>query len=157
MTVTEYLRTVGKDLSRGYATEHTHRPTLKAFIESLKKGIVATNEPRRIKCGAPDFIITKGHTPLGYIEAKDVGVSLDQEECSEQLLRYRESLANLILTDYLEFRWYVNGERRQTTRLATLDTKNKLHITKEASEQAPELLTTFLNNKIRSSRSGPAI
>ncbi len=31
---------------------------------------------------------------------------------------YRPGLPNLILTDYLEFRWYVNGERRQTAHLA---------------------------------------
>jgi hypothetical protein len=37
---------------------HTHRPALKSLIESLALNITATNEPKRIKCGAPDFIST---------------------------------------------------------------------------------------------------
>ena len=67
--ITEYLSNISKAYNAGNATEHTHRPALNDLIESLGTGIVATNEPRRVKCGAPDYIITKGHTPLGYIEA----------------------------------------------------------------------------------------
>ncbi len=39
-----------------------------------------------------------------YIEAKDVGKSLDVAERSEQLDPYLQSLESLVLTDYLEFR-----------------------------------------------------
>lgn len=67
--------------------------------------MIATNEPGRIKCGASDFVVTKGVTTIGYIEAKDIGKSLDEAGKSEQLIRYGESLSNLILTNYLEFRW----------------------------------------------------
>jgi hypothetical protein len=38
--------------------------------------------------------------PVGYIEAKDIGKSLDQVQRSEQMKRYLNSLDNLILTDY---------------------------------------------------------
>ena len=117
--VHEYIRTIEKELALGNATEHTHRPALKALAESLGDGIVATNEPRRVEYGAPDFVITRGSTTIGYVEAKDVGKSLDEAEHSEQLQRYRDSLTNLILTDYLEFRWYVDGERRLSARLGT--------------------------------------
>ena len=88
----EYLSSITKAYNAGNATEHTHRPALKILIESLTTGIVATNEPRRVKCGAPDYIVTKGHTPLGYIEAKDIGKPLAEVERSEQLMRYLESL-----------------------------------------------------------------
>lgn len=108
MTAQDYLKNIEKALTVGNATEHTHRPALKSFIESLADHITATNEPKRIKCGAPDYIVTRGETPLGYVEAKDVGESLDRVERTEQMRRYRESLGNLILTDYLEFRWYVS-------------------------------------------------
>jgi len=30
-------------------------------------------------------------------------------EAGEQMQRYRAGFANLLLTDYLEFRWYVGG------------------------------------------------
>src|SRR4030042_247422 len=110
--VHEYIKVIEKELVAGNATEHTHRPALKALIEGLASGITATNEPKHIECGAPDFVIKKGSTTIGYIEAKDIGKSLDEAEKSDQLKRYRESLSNLILTDYLEFRWYINGEQR---------------------------------------------
>jgi hypothetical protein len=47
---------------------------------------------------------------IGHLEAKDVGKDLDEVEKSEQMKRYLPALPNLILTDYLEFRWYVSGE-----------------------------------------------
>ena len=114
-----YQQQLAADLKRGNATEHTHRSSLKALIESLFPGVIATNEPKRISAGAPDYVVSKGETPLGYIEAKDVGVSLDKTAKSEQLGRYLDALGNLILTDYLEFRWYVEGEHRLTATLAT--------------------------------------
>jgi hypothetical protein len=50
---------------------------------------------------------------LGYVEAKDVGVSLDEAAKSEQVKkRYLPALPNFVLTDYLEFRWFVDGQLR---------------------------------------------
>jgi hypothetical protein len=83
--VQDYIRTIEKELAASNATEHTHRSALKTLIEDTLPGTVATNEPRRIECGAPDFIITKDSATIGYIEAKDVGKSLDETEKSEQL------------------------------------------------------------------------
>jgi hypothetical protein len=113
-----YLQAIKQNLSIGNATEHTHRLALKNLVEALAPGLTATNEPKRIACGAPDFIVTRGQIPIGYIEAKNIGVSLDVAERTEQMKRYCESLSNLILTDYLEFRWYVEGEKRATACLA---------------------------------------
>ncbi|MGH9944885.1 MAG: N-6 DNA methylase, partial [Pyrinomonadaceae bacterium] len=139
-----YQQQIARALAAGNATEHTHRPALKAMIEALAAGVVATNEPKRIKCGAPDFIVTRGPVPLGYVEAKDVGKSLDEVEEGEQLKRYRASLGNLVLTDYLEFRWYVGGERRLTARLASADAKDKLKVEEDGAEQVTQLLRAFL-------------
>jgi len=91
-----YLRKIEKAYQAGNATEHTYRSSLQELIETLSPGITATNEPKRVKCGAPDFIITNKQTPLGYIETKDIGVSLDHIESSEQMKRYLGSLGNLI-------------------------------------------------------------
>ena len=65
----------------------------------------AINEPTHVECGAPDFIVHRGGAPVGHIECRDIGASLDRVEESKQLQRYRAGLPNLILTDYLEFRW----------------------------------------------------
>jgi hypothetical protein len=75
----DYLKAIEKNLATGSATEHTHRSALKALLEAVGEGITAINEPRRIECGAPDYIITRAKTPVGYVEAKDVGRSLDEE------------------------------------------------------------------------------
>jgi hypothetical protein len=128
MPLQPYRTQIEAALRAGNATEHTHRPALKTLIESLAPGVVATNEPKRVACGAPDYIVTRGQTPLGYVEAKDVDVSLGKTERSEQLRRYLESLGNLVLTDYLKFRWYVGGEHRMTARLASTGADGKLRM-----------------------------
>jgi predicted helicase len=143
----QYIRIIEKALVAGNATEHTHRPTLKILIEGLVKGITATNEPQRIACGAPDFLVTKGALTVGYIEAKDVGQSLDEAEKSEQLKRYLNSLTNLILTDYIEFRWYVDGERRFSARLGTLTKDGKIKRDRDGIRPVVELLDNFLAHK----------
>ena len=51
--VYDYIRVIEKELALGNATEHTHRSSLKALLECLIDGMVAINEPRRIKCDAP--------------------------------------------------------------------------------------------------------
>ncbi len=112
-----YLAKITAALKQGDATEHTHRPALKELLESLESDLLATNEPKRIACGAPDYIVLRKNVPLGYVEAKDVGKKLDDIEGDEQLKRYRKSLRNLILTDYLEFRLYRNGEPVQVASL----------------------------------------
>ena len=40
-----------------------------------------------------------------------MGLDLTEVEKSAQIKRYQAHLPNLLLTDYLEFRWYVQGER----------------------------------------------
>jgi hypothetical protein len=68
-----YRREIERELQAGNATEHTHRPALKTLIESLASGVTTTNEPRRVKCGAPDFIVSRkaAYDPatLGNMEA----------------------------------------------------------------------------------------
>jgi hypothetical protein len=142
-----YLGAVQKTLSGGYASEGSHYPTLKTLLESLGSGIIATSLPSRIECGAPDFIVTKDSTTIGYVEAKDIGRSLDEVEKTEQLKRYLPSLSNLILTDYLEFRWYVNGERRLAARLGTLTADNKIKRDNAGIQAVVELLSNFLSHK----------
>ena len=143
-----YMHTIEKELTAGNATEHTHRPALKTLVEGLSKGVIATNEPQRTECGAPDFLVTKGAFQVGYIEAKDVGKSLDEAEKSEQLKRYRDSLPNLILTDYLEFRWYVDGDLRcPSARLGTLTKDGKIKRNNAGVQAVAELLNEFLAHK----------
>jgi predicted helicase len=143
----QYVYTIEKKLALGDATEHTHRLTLETLVQGLVSGITATNEPKHIECGAPDFILRKGSVTVGYIEAKDIGKSLDETEKTEQLKRYLDSLGNLILTDYLEFRWYVDGECRLSARLGTLTAESKIKRDNAGIQAVAELLSDFLTHK----------
>jgi len=148
VAIAEYLAALRANFKEGDCTEHTHRPPLKAMLEAAGGDIVATNEPGRTLCGAPDFIITRNKTPLGHVETKDIGVNLDEMERGkgpngDQFLRYNSALANWILTDYLEFRWFVGGEKRLTVRLAELDAKQKLKPTPDGEAKLAQLLDSF--------------
>jgi predicted helicase len=139
-----YLEEIGRNLTAGNATEHTHRPALQSLVQTLDPSVRAVNEPKRVACGAPDYIVTRGELPVGYIEAKDVGRLLDEIERDEQLRRYRESLSNLILTDYLEFRWFKDGEKQQAARIAYVGDSGKLRPDREGHKQAAAMFSAFL-------------
>lgn len=113
MTLEHYIDNINKRYQLGNATEHTFRGDLQQLLESLVPDIRATNEPKRQSCGAPDYILTKGEIPVGFIEAKDIG-DKDLEGAKktgnkEQFDRYKASLNNLIFTDYLDFHLYIDG------------------------------------------------
>ncbi len=157
-----YLKELRANLAAGNATEHTHRPALKTLLEAAVPRVTATNEPRRIACGAPDFVVSRTAResagvpqPVGYVEAKDCGVGLDaikrdskrrnpRTDNGKQLKRYRAALSNLLLTNYLEFRWYLDGEPRQVVRLADLDDGDGLTVILGGTEALRGLLQYFL-------------
>lgn len=114
MTTQHYVESINSRFKLDNATEHTFRGDLAQLIETLVPDIVATNEPKRQKCGAPDYILTRKEIPIGFIEAKDIGdKDLDGTKKTgnkEQFDRYKASLENLIFTDYINFHLYRNGE-----------------------------------------------
>ena len=147
-----YLQVYFQEVNQVYqgqnATEHSYRPALKKLMESLDSGIQAINEPKRIACGAPDFLVKNGVLDVGYMEAKDISVSLKKVEKTAQMGRYFQALGNLILTDYLEFRWYVQGELKLTAALGTIDKNKKIKLDKEGIQEVDQLLQQFLLAKV---------
>jgi len=139
-----YLDEVRRKLATGIAKEHAYRAALERLLKDTGDGVQAVNEPSHIECGAPDFIVLRGSTPVGYVEAKDIDENLDAAERTDQLKRYRESLNNLILTDYLEFRWYVEGEERDRARLGRATRDGKVRSTKAGIGDVSDLLERFL-------------
>jgi predicted helicase len=148
----KYLQVYFQEVNQVYqgqnATEHSYRPALKKLMESLDSGIQAINEPKRIACGAPDFVIKNGVLDVGHIEAKDIGVSLKKAEKTAQMGRYFQALGNLILTDYLEFRWYVQGELKLSAALGTIDKNKKIKVDQEGMQEVDQLLQQFLLAKV---------
>lgn len=121
MPIANYINEVNKRFKTGISREHSYRGDLQTLLETLVPNIIATNEPARIDCGAPDYVITKKDIPLGYIEAKDLDDNLDDKSHKEQFDRYRNSLNNLIITNYLEFRFYRDGEKVTTIRIGHIE------------------------------------
>ena len=155
----DYVKELRDAASLGNATEHTHRTALKTLLESAVDGIAATNEPKRVECGAPDYAVSRkqGGLTVGYVEAKDIGVSIaDIERDSgrtnpstvngKQFKRYRESLPNLLLTDYAEFRWYVDGQHRATASLAEPDGSGKPLLRQSGIAETDAVLSDFLQH-----------
>jgi hypothetical protein len=137
MTITQYLDNISKRHKLGNATEHTFRGDLQQLIESIAPDISATNEPKRIKCGAPDYVLMQKDIPVGFIEAKDIGVDLGSKTLKEQFDRYRASLSNLIFTDYLDFHIYRDGQFVTKISIAKIDNGKIVPL--------PENFDTFTN------------
>jgi len=123
MPISAYLSQVTKRYHSGIAKEHAYR----ADLEKLLRAFVpteheVTNEPANVtQCGNPDFVITKNKIAVGFIEAKDIGKDLDSKSYKEQFDRYKNALDNLIITDYLEFRFYQKGQLVQKIAIASLE------------------------------------
>ena len=146
MTIQEYIKKIGDKYRLGNATEHTYRGDLERLISSIATDVVVTNEPSRIACGAPDYIITKNKIPIGYIEAKDVGKDLGSKEYKEQFDRYKKSLNNLIITDYLDFQLFLDGKLVTSIKIADVRSGKIVSIS-ENFEQFTDLITEFCTDR----------
>lgn len=119
--IAEYVTALNNRYKTGYAQEHTYRADLQRLFEQVMTDVQAINEPSHMRCGAPDFMVMRRGVPFGFAEAKDVDKDLDAAEYTEQFTRYRNSLNNLIITNYLEFRFYRDGEEVARVRPARLE------------------------------------
>jgi hypothetical protein len=82
-----------------------------ALFNALADGVTALNEPKRVKCGAPDFIVSQGEIVIGHVEAKDlhIGIRGMKDNNKAQQDRYRAALPNLIYTNSLDWDFYRDG------------------------------------------------
>lgn len=119
--VVNYVAEVRAQLATGHALEHAYRPGLQKLLNSLED-VISVNDPKHSDHGAPDFILLRESNQdlvLGYGEAKDVKISLDNVERSEQFQRY-SGYEKLFITNYLDFRFYENGIQTAEVSVATL-------------------------------------
>jgi len=121
-SIAAYVEAIKQKLATGEAREHTYRATLETFIEALGD-FDAANDQARTAHGNPDFVFRKKSAlsiVLGYAETKDITVNdLDKVAKSEQLQRYA-GYNKLFLTNYLEFRFYRNGEEYERISIGKL-------------------------------------
>ncbi len=155
MTTQQYLEIVKNRFKSGISREHSYRGDLETLIRSIVKGVDITNEPANVTdCGNPDYVITKGKIPVGYIEAKDIGKDLNDKHYKEQFNRYKKALDNLIITDYIWFQFFQHGELVHEIRIAEIEgsTIKPLPDNFEQFENLIQDFCTFVGQTIKSSK-----
>ncbi len=100
----EYFTEVRKRYAQGDYTEATFRTPFENFLKKLLPQCEFIHEPDRVtKLGAPDFKVLRGGAKMGYVETKELGKNLDKELAGPQIAKYKESINNIIFTDYCRF------------------------------------------------------
>ena len=154
MDLSEYISTINQKFRAGNATEHTYRGALEQLMQSQLPKLRITNEPKRVNCGAPDYIATtKDGVPIFYIEAKDIGDGdLDGRNPhghKEQFTRYKQALDYIIFTDYLDFHFYEHGEFVDSVRIAEVR-GDKIVAVKEAEGKFLDMIQHIGSSAIQS-------
>lgn len=151
--VSNFISKVQSVHKTGVATEHSYRSALEALFNGLEEEVTALNEPKRVKCGAPDFIVQRGEIVVGHAEAKDIGLDLRtmKDANKDQQKRYRKALPNLIYTNCLDWDFYRNGERFDSVTIADYlvgiqpkpEEYDRLeHLLREFIAQKPQTITS---------------
>jgi len=143
--INDYLDGVISKFKLGITSEHTFRKDLEVLINNLSPTVNVTNEPSNVTdCGNPDFLISKKHIPIGFIEAKDIGKNLNSKQYDEQFNRYKDALDNLIVTDYLHFQFFISGELVNEIKIGESNSKNcSIEKIESNFEHFAELLKDF--------------
>jgi len=137
------------------STEASYYSALKKFLEDyLSEEKNQTNiliQPKKTEVGIPDFILkTKEGKITGYIEAKEPDkniYSLNKTD-TEQIERYNAALPNLILTNFIDFILFRNGQKIKEVRIAqpvTLKLKNPIP---QKIDELNDLFGTFFDFSI---------
>lgn len=111
----KYLNFISKKFSHAETSEMGYRTDFEILLQGIFEKINVRridHDPKAKGGNKPDFIVMNNEIPILYIEAKTIGESLDKIEKSKQMERYF-GYANLVLTDYVEFRFYRNGIKYQ--------------------------------------------
>lgn len=118
-----FLNQIADTFNTGSATEHSYRSSFETLFKSLDNEITALNEPKRVECGAPDFIIQRGSLVIGHLEAKDLAVDIRNLNANnkEQKERYLGALPNLIYTNGLDWDFFRNGSINSSVSIGTIE------------------------------------
>ena len=120
--------------------------------------LTLTHEPRQLDIGRPDFIATDGLLPIGYIEAEKFGIDLDNltGHAEEQNARFIDNLDNFILTNFVAFHLYTEGELRASATLSPAEETHALETlfnrffgASALNITTPEVLATHLARRTR--------
>ena len=125
---------------------HGATTALQQLLERVGgKGLRVLNEPQQVSCGAPDLMVERDGVTVGYVACTDTTIPLDEAAATGPLERYCHGLANVILTNHLECRWYLEGQQRRQVYLGHLDSHGSIWMDPAVLDRVNPLLQDFLN------------
>ena len=140
-----YISALNKTYKTNIAEEHSYRPAIQKLIESVGENISTINEPKpEDKKIRPDILVKNKEHYIGFVETKDIGKNLNDRIYKEQFTKYKNAFPNLIITDYLHFILYINGEEKFNVRIGEVR-NGEIQIIKENVEKFNILLNTFIS------------
>ncbi len=150
----QYFKDLHGVARQGDAREESFYSPLSVMLKAVAqetghRDVSVTTLPKSTDAGNPDFRIWNGTDRIvGYIEAKKpTEERLDAIEESKQLKRYRATFPNLILTNFLEFRLYRNGQRVDEVLAAQPFVLNRMQTAPpvQRADELAQLLDKFLD------------
>lgn len=142
----KYIQSITTKFSYPETSEMGYRTDFEMLLREIFESVNVTrfdHDAKTSNGNKPDFVVRKHGVPILYIETKNIGESLDKIEKSEQMSRYY-GYTNLILTDYIEFRFYRNGVRyEEPIKIANYHLKSR--IIEPASENYEYAAKTILD------------
>lgn len=144
-----YLRAI-RAVYRARGTEGSFRTAFQNFLEGVigERHLAAQilHEPKRAgTLGAPDFRITNTESLIGYIETKKPGENLAAHIHSEQIQKYQQLSANILLTNYTEFVWIYKGAVQTANLGNAIDVLTAQHPAMEHIDAVEKLLLHFFS------------
>ena len=166
MSFQQIRRTYQQDIQHTHAqsdatVELSLHPYLRTFVEKtaefLGHEITITSEPRTLDIGRPDFVVKNSLLPVGYIEAEAYGRDLDAltNHAKTQNERFIENLDNFILTNFVDFQLYAEGQLRATAQVtdestASLENLFDRFLSADLAQiRSPEVLAKHLARRTR--------
>ncbi len=153
-----YLQEIQKYFYDENSSEHSYRTSFENYLKEIfpkEKGYFTQQDQRAINGNKPDFVIFKNKVPLLYMEVKKVGEDLDKIEKSDQTDRYF-GYSNLIISDYINFRFFRNGQKyNEEISLGDIDKNGRyIKIKKENSEYLAKTILDFVSSNKEPIKSG---
>lgn len=157
-TVEKYLSEVAHYFADENSSEHSYRTAFQNYLATIfpeSGGYKIQQDAKAIDGNKPDYIILKNNVPLLYIEVKKVGEDLNKIEQSSQADRYF-GYTNLIISDYVEFRFFRNGQRYdEAVSLGDIHKKARsLSLKPENAERLERTIVDFVASQKEPIKSG---
>jgi hypothetical protein len=153
----EYFTEVRKRYLQADYTEGTFRTPIENFLKKLNPEYDFNQEPdRATKLGAPDFKVFKNGVKIGYVETKELEDDLDRELRGTQIAKYKESINNIILTNYTRFILIRNNQTIFDLNLFTIQELAQPTLTyiEKRMEQFLRMNESFVSYNISTIKSG---